>query len=285
MQTRTATQAAPCARAVCLPAAGFDPTAVFENGQCFRWHQEADGAWAGIAHGRRLRLRKAGGVLRLWGAPRAEAHTLWFDYFDLGRDYAAVCAAFAQDEALARAVAFAPGLRLLRQDPWEALCSFILSQNNNIPRIRGLVERLCACFGAPIPGGGFAFPAPARLAALCENDLAPVRCGFRAPYVLDAACKVAGGEVDLAALAVLPLDEARAMLMRIRGVGPKVADCALLFGCGRVACFPVDVWVKRILAAYYPQGFPSALRPLGGIAQQYLFYYERSRQAGHARGA
>lgn len=269
------------ARALCLPAPGFDPAAVFENGQCFRWHREADGAWSGIARGRRLTLRVQRGMLRLWGAPRAE-RALWADYFDVGRDYAAVRAAFSRDAALARAVAFAPGLRLLRQEPWETLCSFILSQNNNIPRIRGIIERLCACFGAPAAGGGFAFPTPQRLAALSENDLAPLRCGFRAPYVLDAARKVAGGEVNLAALSGRPLDEARGELMRIHGVGPKVADCALLFGCGRVDSFPVDVWVRRILAAYYPAGFPAALRPLGGIAQQFLFYYERSRQTARA---
>lgn len=276
MHTRTAVLGQ--TRAVCLPAADFDPAAVFENGQCFRWQKEPDGAWSGIAHGRRLRLRKTGGVLRLWGTTRAEARTLWHGYFDLSRDYAAIRAAFSADAALARAVAFAPGLRLLRQEPWETLCSFIFSQCNNIPRIRGIIERLCACFGEPVEGGGFAFPSAARLAGLSVQDLAPLRCGFRARYALDAARKVAGGAVNLDALPSLPLDEARAMLLQIDGVGIKVAECTLLFGCGRMECFPIDVWVKRILAAYYPQGFPQALLPLGGIAQQYLFHYERNRQ-------
>lgn len=265
--------------AVSVYAPDFDPAAVFENGQCFRWEQRPDGVWTGIAHGRRLHLRKEGDALLFLNAAPNEVHTLWRGYFDLDRDYAAIRAAFARDTALARAVAFAPGLRLLRQDPWEALCSFILSQNNNIPRIKGIIDRLCAAFGTPLADGGFAFPSPQALADLSVADLAPVRCGFRAAYVLDAARKAASGEIDLGALTDLPLDDARAALQTIRGVGPKVADCALLFGCGRLDCFPVDVWVRRILAAYYPDGFPEALRPLGGIAQQFLFHYERCRAA------
>lgn len=273
MTQQTATTQTCPAVSVCAP--DFDPAAVFENGQCFRWERRRDGTWSGIAHGRRLHLRKEGNRLLFLGASPEEVQTIWHHYFDLGRDYAAIRTAFARDKALARAVAFAPGLRLLRQDPWEALCSFILSQNNNIPRIKGIIDRLCAAFGAPLEDGGFAFPLPQALAELDAADLAPVRCGFRAGYVLDAARKVASGEIDLDALAALPLDKARAMLQTIRGVGPKVADCALLFGCGRLDCFPVDVWVRRILTAYYPDGFPEALRPLGGIAQQFLFHYER----------
>ncbi|MFT9076160.1 DNA-3-methyladenine glycosylase family protein [Ethanoligenens sp.] len=264
---------------VLVSAPDFDPSAVFENGQCFRWERQPDGVWAGIAHGRRLRLRKDGEDLLLIGASIDEMDTLWRRYFDLDRDYTAIRTAFLQDTPLARAVAFAPGLRLLRQEPWETLCSFILSQNNNIPRIKGIIDRLCTAFGTPIPGGGFTFPLPEALAGLSVEELAPVRCGFRAKYVLDAARKVVDGTVQLEQLSAMPLDDARAALQTIHGVGPKVADCALLFGCGRLDCFPVDVWVRRILAAYYPNGFPEALRPLGGIAQQFLFHYERCHAA------
>lgn len=267
--------AATTEKTIYMAAPDFDPEAVFENGQCFRWQKQKDGVWSGIAHGRRLLLRKEGGGLLLTGTTPEDVQKLWRGYFDLDRDYAAIRAAFQQDAPLARAVAFTPGLRLLRQEPWEALCSFILSQNNNIPRIKGIIDRLCTTFGAPLGDGGYAFPEPEALAGLSPDDLAPVRCGFRAKYVLDAAEKVASGSIQLEELATLPLDEARAVLQTIHGVGPKVADCALLFGCGRLDCFPVDVWVRRILAAYYPGGFPEKLRPLGGIAQQFLFHYER----------
>lgn len=208
------------------------------------------------------------------GATPEEAQTVWAPYFDLERDYSAVCRTLASDPVLVSAIAFAPGLHLLRQEPWEALCSFILSQNNNIPRIRGIIARLCALFGEPVDGG-FAFPVPERLAELTENDLAPIRSGFRAKYVLDAAQRVASGQLDLGALSGMPLEEARAALRTIRGVGPKVAECALLYGCGRVECFPVDVWIRRVLDCLYPQGFPAGFGPIAGIAQQYLFHYAR----------
>lgn len=272
MTTKTATQ-----DHILISIADFDPDAVFENGQCFRWEKTEDGVWQGIAYGRRLCLRKNGTDLLLSGTTAEEFQTIWRVYFDLDRDYQPIRTAFRKDRALARAVAFAPGLRLLRQDPWETLCSFIFSQNNNIPRIKGIISRLCTGFGAPLSGGGYTFPSPDDLAGLSVDDLAPLRCGFRAKYVLDAARKVASGAVRLDRLAELPLEEARASLQTIFGVGPKVADCTLLFGCGRMDAFPVDVWVKRILAQYYPGGFPAAFRPLGGIAQQFLFHYERCR--------
>ncbi len=259
-----------------VPAAVFDPEATFGCGQCFRW-EKREGAWRGVAFGRARSVRARGGeiLFEREGAAPGEFEAVWAPYFDLGRDYDSVRNALSGDAALRRAVAFAPGLRILRQEPWEALCSFLFSQNNNIPRIRGIVERLCREFGEPLPGGEYAFPTPGRLAALSPEALAPLRSGYRAGYVLDAAQKVASGALNLDALRTLPLDEARARLMLVRGVGPKVADCALLFGCGRLDAFPVDVWVRRVLARWYPRGFPEELRPLGGIAQQFLFHYAR----------
>ena len=180
---------------------------------------------------------------------------------------------------LTRAAACAGGIRILRQEPWETLCSFIISQNNNIPRIKGIVERLCRTYGDPIgtPRGVFySFPGPERLARLSVDEIFALRVGFRAKYISDAARKVASGEVDLGEVAALPTPEAAEALRRISGVGPKVAACALLFGFDRGDSFPVDVWVRRVLAKYYPDGFdPAALGDRAGIAQQYLFYYER----------
>ena len=160
-----------------------------------------------------------------------------------------------------------PGIRILHQEPWEAICSFIISQNNHIPRIKGIIGRLCESFGEPLGSGDFAFPSPERLAVLDISALAPLRAGFRAGYLLDAAKKIATGEVSLEALSILPLEEARASLQKIRGVGPKVAECALLYGCGRMDAFPIDVWMKRVMAECYPQGLPACIQGYEGIAQ------------------
>ena len=254
----------------------FDPDVTFDCGQCFRWDKRDDGAWCGIAFGHPLTVRNDSSHLLLEGADEKTFEHVFRGYFDLGRDYQAVCELLSDDPILASAIEFAPGIRILRQEPWEALCSFIISQNNNIPRIKGIVSRLCENFGDEICSGQYAFPPAERIARLSEHELSPLRSGFRAAYILDAARRVTGGEIDFEAASLLPLDDARKMLMKIKGVGPKVADCALLFGCGRLDAFPIDVWIKRVLARFYPDGFPQEYRNYGGIAQQFLFHYARS---------
>ena len=258
-----------------IPPADFDLDAIFGCGQCFRWERQPDGSYCGVVRGHVLRVRQQGARLMMEGARPGESGRLWRPYFDLGRDYGAVKAVLARDPVLREAVRFSPGIRILRQEPWEALCSFLLSQNNNIPRIRGIVARLCGRFGEPLGEGCHAFPSARRLAAVSAADLRAVGCGYRAEYILDAARAVATGRLKLRELSRLPLEEARARLRSIRGVGPKVADCTLLFGCGRLDCFPRDVWIRRVLDCLYPGGFPRQLMPLGGIAQQYLFHYAR----------
>jgi len=253
----------------------FDIDIVLDCGQSFRWEQVSPYTWHGVAYARKLEVIQDGDKLIFNGTNEKDFKEIWYNYFDLGRDYSAIKKFLSQDETLAKAIEFSQGLRLIKQQPWEALCSFIVSQNNNIPRIKGIISRMCECFGEKIEDGVFAFPTPQSLAICTEQDLAPLRSGFRAGYILDAAKKVASGEVCLEDARVMPLDEARASLMTIRGVGPKVAECALLFGCGRVECFPIDVWIKRVLACLYPKGFPKQFEEIGGIAQQYLFHYAR----------
>ena len=170
---------------------------------------------------------------------------------------------------------FCGGISLLKQEPWEALCSFIISQNNNIPRIKGIISRLCEAFGDNLGNGDFSFPDAERLAKMTPEELDPLRAGFRAKYIVDAARKVASGEVPLYELKKLPLEEGLDSLMKITGVGPKVASCALLYGCGKKDAFPIDVWVKKILKELYPDGFPFEDSPYKGVAQQYLFHYRR----------
>lgn len=257
----------------------FDLTQTLECGQCFRWDRLPDGSYTGVASGRFLHIsgEKFPEILR---------DPFWSHYFDFDLDYEKVRASLAEsDPVLAQAAQFAPGMRILNQEPWEALCSFIISQNNNIPRIKGIVARLCVAFGAKLEGAGpdgaeleggaYAFPAPETLAALEEDDLAPVRCGFRARYLIDAARKVACGEINLEAVRRLPLAEARTKLMTIVGVGPKVADCALLYGLHRLDAFPMDVWMKRAMRELFPGREPESFGPYAGIAQQYIFHYSR----------
>ncbi len=262
----------------------LDPAATFGCGQCFRWRQVTPGCWQGVALGRLLTLEVLPQGLVLTGLTPEEFENQGRRYFDLDRDYGALRERYRQDPILRRAVDFAPGLRLLRQDGWEALCTFIVSQNNRIPRITAIVERLCACFGDPLEKGFFTFPGPERLAALTPGQLEPLRCGYRGEYLLDCARRVADGRLDLEALEVLPLEEAMARLREVKGVGPKVAQCALLFGFGRMECFPEDTWIRQARQFFYPQGLPDWSDCCPGIAQQFLFHYARCGGIQEAKG-
>ena len=256
----------------------FDLQTILCCGQAFRWDQTEAHTYRGVAFGLRRSITQKGDRLIFHGVSKAEFEAVWFDYFDLGRSYGDLKEMFSRYEHLKEAVAYSPGIRVIRQEGWEAICTFILSQNNNIPRIKGLVQRLSACFGEEIPGG-YAFPTPQRLAALCPEDLAPVRCGFRAKYIIDAARAVTAGRVDVSSLYTIPVNQAMDALQVIQGVGPKVAHCALLFGFARVECLPVDVWIRRALETWFPGGLPEEIRPVAGIAQQYLFHYARTGKA------
>lgn len=262
----------------------FSPEKTFLCGQCFRFEAGAGGVFTGIARGRRIRVGGDAERTVLY-CGKAEFEAVWRDYFDTGNDYGRVRRLIADDAFLCAAEDFGRGIRILRQEPWEALCSFLISQCNNIPRIRQIVSALCERFGETV-GGGFAFPTPERLAGLDEAALAPVRAGYRAPYLLAAAHAVCGGTLDLEAMehGAYETAELRGMLMRQRGVGRKVADCVLLYGLGRPDAFPQDVWIKRALAARYPNGLDTArFGAYAGIIQQYIFYYAREHGL-HTRG-
>ena len=253
----------------------LDLRETLDCGQCFRWSEQSDGSFCGIVRGRFAQVRMDGNSLILDGAEESD-RMMWRDYFDLDLDYGKVKRELsALHPVLAQAARFAPGIRILNQEPFEALISFIISQNNNIKRIAGIVDRLCENFGQEIKAGRFAFPTAERLASLSLDDLAPIRAGFRHRYIIDAAQKVADGTVDLESLRYLPYDEARAELMKITGVGVKVADCVLLYGLHRLDGFPLDVWMKRAMAALFPDLTPKDFGQYAGIAQQYIFHYSR----------
>lgn len=254
----------------------FDLAQTLDCGQAFRWRERSPGQWEGVAFGKYLLLEQRGDQVWL-GCSQEDYQGTWRSYFDLDESYREKRESLsAISPVLAEAIQFAPGIRILRQEPWEALCSFIVSQNNHIPRIKGILDRLCRAFGEPIPGTGWhAFPPAERLASCALEDLAPLRAGFRAKYLLDAARKVAWGEVDLDLVARSPVEAGRRELQKIFGVGPKVAECALLYGFHKTECFPMDVWMKRAMAALLPGREPEEFGTNAGLAQQYLFHYSR----------
>ena len=251
----------------------FDVSLSVFCGQAFRWSKNGN-----IIHGiigkKPVNIIQKENEIIFKNTDRETFEKIIAPYFDLARNYDKILASF-DDKYIKQACKEYYGIRILKQDEWEALCSFIISQNNNIPRICGIVSRLCETFGEPLGEGDFSFPSYETLAVLKEDDLAPLRAGFRAKYILDAAKKLKDGEIKIEKIRELPLEEAREELMKIKGVGKKVAECTLLYGFGRLDAFPIDVWVKRILGELYNGEFPRCADGYRGVAQQYLFHWRR----------
>ena len=262
----------------------FSAAQTFDCGQCFRFN-EVDGGIEGTAFGKFIRIEENGGEVRLIGVCEGDYRGIFERYLGLSEDYGAIRADIgekmgAYGNVIFNAMECASGIRILHQDAWEAVASFIISQNNNIPRIKKIIENMSAGLGEAFVGFDgkthYAFPTAEQILEAGEAGLAPFKMGFRARYLTDAAKKYLSGEVDFACVEKASAEEAQKSLMTICGVGPKVASCALLFGFHKLEFFPIDVWIKRVLAKYYPDGIDiSALGAYAGVAQQYLFYYER----------
>ena len=257
----------------------FSLAETLDCGQAFRYEATNDG-YEGIAYGLRISLQLNDGNLILNGMCLQEFESTWKEYFDLQRDYGHLRSFLVEHggKPMKLATEFSPGLRHMRQDPWEMLVSFILSQNANIPRIKTMVRRLCENFGDRLACGGHAFPSFEKLAALNPDDLAIIKCGYRAAFVIDAARHAADGRFNPVELINEETAKIREQLLSIHGVGPKVADCVLLLGFGKLEVCPIDVWIKRALDIYYPKGFPEKLAPYAGIAQQFLFHFIRNNR-------
>ena len=254
----------------------FDPFVSCECGQCFRFTRISENEYRIFACGRSLGIRRQENGWLFLDIDEDEFKSLFVPYFDLDRDYGAIIKGYSHDESIARAATDGSGIRIFRQDPWETLVSFIISANNNIPRIKKIIEALCELLGERV-GGGYSFPTAEKIVSAGVEGLSPIRAGFRAKYIFDAACKVASGEVSLEHVKNCGYENALTELKKIKGVGDKVANCVLLFGFGYYNAFPIDVWVKRVISKYYGEGFdPKTLGEYAGVAQQYLFYYERS---------
>ena len=261
----------------------FDIAQIFDCGQCFRFnrHMSKENTYCGVAFGKYLEITQNDTSVD-FNCDKKTFDTLWQSFLDLDNDYSLYIDSFKDDKTLHEASLFSSGIRILRQDPWETLCSFIISQNNNIPRIKGIIENMSKTYGEKIECSDgverYSFPTAKSLYEAGTDAIFALKTGFRAKYIFDAASKVTGGDIDLDSLFDMPLDDAMQALMTIKGVGPKVASCVLLFGFSKYDAFPIDVWVKKILANYYNDGMsPHFTGKHAGIAQQYLFYYERCK--------
>ena len=257
----------------------FDPTEIMNSGQCFRMIPLDECTYEVIAFSRRVALTVLDDGRIAFDCDEETFNAVWRDYFDLDTDYAAIIdSAPKEDLFLGRALSCARGLRILRQEPWETLCGFILSQRKNIKAIRAGMESLSDAYGTPLDGTHRkAFPTPQRLAACTEAELRQCGLGYRAPYVLDAAQKVASGQLNLDALRDLPDPVLQAALMLINGVGVKIADCVMLFAYRRLARAPVDVWIRRVIDDVYQGDSPfESYGDYAGVYQQYMFILQRN---------
>jgi len=276
----------------------FNPKHIFECGQAFRWTVEEDGSYTTIAYGKSLNVKKENKDIILSNTNMEDFNKIWFNYFDLARDYNEIKKELSKDKVLAEAIRFGEGIRILNQEPFEILISFIISANNQIPRIKKSIELISQNYGAPgAPGGRFSwcsfhsFPTAERLAESNPEDLREIcKVGFRDQRIVDTSKIVANGQIDLNKIFEVSRDEGKEILMTLPGVGPKVSDCILLFAFNKDDAFPVDVWVKRVMEYFYLKeetnvkliGSHGArlFGNLAGFAQQYLFYYARELGIG-----
>lgn len=254
----------------------FSLSLCLDCGQSFRWSMNENGIWHGVVKNHALDVKQDKNEITFYNTTPEDFEKIWLKYFDLPRDYKKITDSFRTDKYLSKAVDEFYGIRVLNQEIWETICSFIISQNNNIPRIKGIIKRLCENFGEKLNENDFAFPTAEEIASLTVEDLAVIRAGFRAKYIIDAAKKISSGEVDIEKILNSPIETGREELMKISGVGPKVAECVLLYSCEKTQAFPVDVWVKRIVSELYEKELPECMGEYKGIAQQYLFHWRRN---------
>lgn len=253
----------------------LDLDLTLDCGQAFRWEKQGDGSYSGVAGGYFLNIAKADDKLIFKNTDKMSFDTFWVNYFDLNKNYKKICDTLKQDDLLRSTIDEYYGIRILNQEPWEALCSFVISQQNNIKRIKLIINRLCTAYGDDLGNGNYTFPSAQTLSKLSVEDFEALGTGYRAKYLEKLSKDVAGAKIDLDKIKKLPLEDARKELLNIYGVGIKVANCALLFGFGFYSAFPVDVWMKRVME-YYPNGLPKCFDGIEGIAQQYLFHWARN---------
>ena len=273
----------------------FEPKHVFECGQCFRWLREEDGSYTGVVQGKVINVKKENDLIIFDNTNKEDFENIWFDYFDLGRNYGEIKNQLkVMDEYLEKATEFGQGIRILQQDGWEMLISFIISANNRIPMIQRAINNLSERYGKFIGEYRgkkyYAFPTPEELSKVSVEDIRACQTGFRDKYIESVVDYVNENNEDVLSYRKLDTSECIKELVKFNGVGPKVADCIALFGMQKYDTFPVDVWVKRVMEEFYvednlslPKIRKFALDKFGdlaGFAQQYLFYYARELGIG-----
>jgi N-glycosylase/DNA lyase len=271
----------------------FDAKHIFECGQCFRWNREEDDSYTGVAYGRVLNVKSDydKGTVVLSNTNIKDFEDIWYKYFDLDRDYGLIKDELSKDETLRSAIQYGRGIRILNQEPWELLISFIISANNNIPRISKSIKVLSQLFGEPIFYAGntyYSFPTVGKLGTAELEEIDQCRAGYRNKYIYQTSRMIYKDEVDLAKAAEMDIKSARKELLLLSGVGPKVADCIMLFSMQKHDAYPADVWVKRVTEYFYIHQDVSMNKiqdfarekfgSLAGFAQQYLFYFARDQK-------
>ena len=272
----------------------FELVHIFECGQCFRWNREIDGSYTGVFKNNVLNVKEENGKIKFQGICNGNIENVVKDYFDFDTNYTKIKETLSKvDKYLEESINFGSGIRILNQDLWEVLISFIISANNNIPRIKGIIEKISKQYGNKITYKGkdyYTFPTAKELSKASIEDLRKLGLGFRDKRVYETTQKIAKDEINLNKIAqIKDTDKIREILETLPGVGPKVADCILLFGLKRFEVFPIDVWVRRIMNDLYIKNedetkvnkkeieklAKTKYANLAGIAQQYLFYWKR----------
>ena len=267
----------------------FNLRDIFECGQCFRWNETDDNTYIGIAFGKVIEVKVIEKDLYIYNTTKEEVENIWIDYFDLTRDYGIIKEELSKDPLLAEAIEFGKGIRLLKQDPFELIISFIISANNRIPMIKRAIDKISQRWGEKIEYKGntyYTFPTIDRLRSATEEELKDCGVGFRGKYIKSTVETLNNDMINEMLLA--NDDQCHKLLQKLSGIGPKVADCIMLFSMEKYSAFPVDVWVKRAMQHFYlapdvslPKIREFAKDKFGkyaGFAQQYLFYYARENK-------
>lgn len=269
----------------------FEPKHIFECGQAFRWKVEEDGSYTTIAFKRLVNVKRKDKDIILSNTNIEEFNNIWYKYFDLARDYGEIKESLSKDPILKEATSYGHGIRILNQEAFETIISFIISANNQIPRIKRSIELISQHYGDKIEDSYYSFPTPEQLSKVGVEELKTIsRVGFRAERIIKTSEMIHKGEINLDSIFKVDRNTGKEILMTLPGVGPKVSDCILLFAFDKEDAFPVDVWVKRVMEYFYLKedtnikyiGDEGArlFGKLAGYAQQYLFYYAREESIG-----
>lgn len=269
----------------------FNIKQVVECGQCFRWKKVTDSNYIGVAYGRVIEVVQEGDKIQILNTTEEDFNNIWQEYFDFNRDYSEVKDKLIDDELLKKSMEFGYGVRVLNQEPFEILISFIISARNSIPVISKTVNNISKKYGTKLQYKGedyYTFPTIEQLSIATEDDIRETGASFRSKYIVDTVRRLKDGELSLEEIMALNDDECHTKLQEFKGVGAKVADCVMLFSMKKTSAFPVDVWVKRAMIYFYDAKDSSLNKirifardrfgELSGFAQQYLFYYARENK-------